>query len=107
MKRFFLEKYFPVSKAISIRKDICGIRKMNGELLYEYWERFKKLCASCPLHQISEQLLFQYFYDGLASVEQNMIDAAIRGALVDKTPDVAIALILNMAANSQQFGTPS
>ena len=75
MKRLFLEKYFPASKATLIRKEICGIRQMNGESLYEYWERFKKLCASCPHHQISEQLLLQYFYEGLASMERNMIDA--------------------------------
>ena len=50
MKRLFLEKYFQASKATVIRKEICGIRQMNGESLYEYWERFKKLCASCPHH---------------------------------------------------------
>ncbi|KAH6821984.1 hypothetical protein C2S53_005674 [Perilla frutescens var. hirtella] len=33
-----------------------------------------------------------------------MIDAASGGALVDKTPVVAKALISNMAASSQQFG---
>ena len=54
MKKLFLEKYFPASKAANIIKEICGIRQMNGESLYEYWEQFKKLCASCPHHQISE-----------------------------------------------------
>ena len=34
-----------------------------------------------------------------------MIDAASRGASVDKTPEAAKNLISNMAANSQQFGT--
>lgn len=65
MKKLFFEKYFPTSKATNIRKEISGIRQQNGEILYEYWERFKKLCASCPHHQISEQLLIQYFYEGL------------------------------------------
>ena len=50
MKHHFLEKYFPASKAANIRKEICGIRQNNGETLYEYWEHFKKLCASCPHH---------------------------------------------------------
>ena len=57
IKRLFLEKYFPVSKAANIRREICGVRQHNGGSLHEYWERFKKLCASCPHHQISEQLL--------------------------------------------------
>ena len=34
-----------------------------------------------------------------------MIDAASGGALVDKIPEAARNLIVNMAANSQQFGT--
>ncbi|XP_062150390.1 uncharacterized protein LOC133859075 [Alnus glutinosa] len=105
MKRLFLEKYFPASRASNIRKEICGVRQHNGESLHEYWERFKKLCASCPHHQISEQLLIQYFYEGLLPIDRNMIDAASGGALVDKTPEAARNLIANMAANSQQFST--
>jgi hypothetical protein len=105
MKRLFLEKYFPASRAANIRKEICGVRQHNEESLHEYWERFKKLCASCPHHQISEQLLIQYFYEGLLCTDRSMIDAASGGALVDKTPDAARNLIANMAANSQQFGS--
>ncbi|XP_062119029.1 uncharacterized protein LOC133832738 [Humulus lupulus] len=104
MMILFLERYFPASKVGSIRKEICGIRQQTGESLYEYWERFKRLCASCPHHQISEQLLIQYFYEGLFPLDKSMIDAASGGALVDKTPAAARSLISNMAANSQQFG---
>ena len=38
MKRLFLEKYFPASRAANIRKEICGVRQHNEESLYEYWE---------------------------------------------------------------------
>ena len=50
LKRVFLEKNFPASRTTTIRKDISGIRQLSGESLYEYWERFKKLCATCPHH---------------------------------------------------------
>lgn len=33
-------------------------------------------------------------------MQRSMIDAAIRGALIDKTPEVAQSLITNTAANS-------
>ncbi|XP_031272848.1 uncharacterized protein LOC116131317 [Pistacia vera] len=105
MKRMFLERYFLASRVATIRKEICGIRQYNGETLYEYWERFKKLCASCPPHQISDQLLIQYLYEGLLPMERKVIDATSGGALVDKTPEAAKHLISNMVANSQQFGT--
>ncbi|KAH9784028.1 hypothetical protein KPL71_009511 [Citrus sinensis] len=105
LKKQFLEKYFPASRAANIRKDICGIRQLPGETLYEYWERFKQLCASCPQHQISDQLLIQYFYEGLSLMDRSMIDVASGGVLVNKTPTQARELISNMAANAQQFGS--
>ncbi|KAL2337346.1 hypothetical protein Fmac_011792 [Flemingia macrophylla] len=86
LKRAFLDKFFPASRTTTIRKDISGIRQQNGESLYKYWERFKRLCASCLHHQISEQLLLQYFYEGLNTMERNIIDAASGGALGDMTP---------------------
>ncbi|XP_042396420.1 uncharacterized protein LOC121986519 [Zingiber officinale] len=105
MKRAFLEKFFPAFRTVTIRKSICGIKQVVGETLYDYWERFKKLCSSCPQHQISDQLLVQYFYEGLLPMDRSMIDAAAGGALVNKTPNQARELISNMAENSQQFGS--
>ncbi|KMS96968.1 hypothetical protein BVRB_7g180100 [Beta vulgaris subsp. vulgaris] len=104
MQIAFLERYFPASLAVNTRKEICGITQDGAETLHEYWERFKKLCNSCPSHQISEQLLVQYFYEGLTHGDRNMVDAASGGALVDKTPVDAKKLIANMAANSQYRG---
>ncbi|GAU46712.1 hypothetical protein TSUD_135370 [Trifolium subterraneum] len=81
LKKLFLEKYFPASQAASIRKEICGIRQADNESIAEYWERFKHLV--------------------------NILDAASGGALVDKTPAAAKALIENMSLNFQQFTTIS
>ncbi|XP_044486330.1 uncharacterized protein LOC123211594 [Mangifera indica] len=104
LKRQFLEKFFPASRATSIRKELCGIRQYSGETLYEYWERFNQLCASCPHHQISDQLLIQYFYEGLLLSDRNLINAASGGALVNKTLIKAKRLISTIVANTQQFG---
>ncbi|RDX86067.1 hypothetical protein CR513_32649, partial [Mucuna pruriens] len=104
MERTFLENFFPASRTATIRKEICGIRQHTGETLHKYWERFNKLYATCPHHQISEQLLIQYFYEGLVMMDMSMIDAASGGALMDKTPAAARHLISNMASNTQQFG---
>ncbi|XP_027103002.1 uncharacterized protein [Coffea arabica] len=104
LKKKFLEKFFPASRAASLRKEICSIKQYSGESLYDFWERFNKLCARCPQHQISEQLLIQYFYEGLQSTDRSIIDAASGGALANKTPREAWDLIEAMAENSQQFG---
>jgi len=78
---------------------------MNGDSLYEYWERFNRLCASCPQHQIIDQLLIQYSYERLLPFDRSIVDAASGGALVNKTLAEAKELINNMAQNTQQFGT--
>jgi len=74
---------------------------MNRETLCEYWERFNKLCASRPQHQITKQLLIQYFYEGLLPMDRNMADTASGGALVNKTPAKARDLFNLMAQNTQ------
>ncbi|KAM2283069.1 hypothetical protein COP2_033188 [Malus domestica] len=65
MKRAFLEKFFPTSRVILLRKKISGIQQSQGESFPTYYERFKALVASCPQHQMKEELLLQYFYEGL------------------------------------------
>jgi len=66
-----------------------------------------RVCSSYPHHQISENLLLQYFYEGLHHMDRNMIDVASGGALGNITPAAAKQLIENMASNPQQFGTRS
>ncbi|RDX84961.1 hypothetical protein CR513_33923, partial [Mucuna pruriens] len=78
MKWLFLKKFFQMSRI----KKICGTRKHSRETLHEYWEWFNKLCATCLHHQISEQLLLQYFYEGLLMMDQNMVDVASGGVMI-------------------------
>nr|KYP31161.1 hypothetical protein KK1_048787 [Cajanus cajan] len=56
---------------------------------------------------MSEQLLLQYFYEGLNVMDRSMIDAASGGALGDMTPASARGLIEKMVSNSQQFNMRS
>lgn len=100
LKKQFLEKFILASRANNIQKEIYGIGQGFGEILFEYWERYKQLCTSFPHHQISNQLLIQYLYFGLLSHDWGMIDVAGGGALVDKTPAKAIKLISTMVENS-------
>ncbi|RDY08868.1 hypothetical protein CR513_06836, partial [Mucuna pruriens] len=77
-----------------------------GDMKRMFLEKFpasRILCATCPHHQISKQLLLQYFYEGLLMMDRSMIDAASGGALMDKTPTTVRLLISNMVSNMQQF----
>ncbi|CAN6580966.1 unnamed protein product [Malus baccata var. baccata] len=103
MKRAFLEKFFPTSRVILLRKRISGIQQDEGESFPTYYERFKSLVASWPQHQMKEEFLLQYFYEGLLLIERQMLDASAGGALVDKTPTAVKMLIDNRALNAQQY----
>ena len=76
MVRLFLDKYFFASKVANYRKEICGIKQNDQESFCDYWERFKRMCAMCPHHGISDLLLIQYFYEGLLPGDRAMLDAA-------------------------------
>ncbi|KAB2615225.1 S ribonuclease [Pyrus ussuriensis x Pyrus communis] len=103
MKRAFLEKFFPTSRVILLWKRISGIQQNQGESFPTYYERFKTLVASCPQHQMKEELLLQYFYEGLLPIDRQILDASTGGALVDKTPMAAKTFIANRALNAQQY----
>ncbi|CAN6725282.1 unnamed protein product [Malus baccata var. baccata] len=79
------------------------ITSWESESFPTYYERFKTLVASCPQHQMKEELLLQYFYEGLLPIERQMLDTSAGGALVDKTLMAANTLIANRALNVQQY----
>ena len=104
MARAFLDKFYPATRASSLRNEICGIKQRQEESFHDYWERFNNLCISCPQHQIPETLLIQHFYEGLLPMERRLVDASSGGDIFNKTALESIQLFKTMAANSQHFG---
>ncbi|RDX91635.1 hypothetical protein CR513_26357, partial [Mucuna pruriens] len=80
--------------------------KFHGLAVRQYMSigRGSTIYATCSHHQINEQLLIQYFYEGLMLMDKSMIDVASGRALMDKTRAVARNLISNLVGNTQQFG---
>ncbi|XP_062028611.1 uncharacterized protein LOC133744532 [Rosa rugosa] len=104
MMKAFLEKYFPTSRIIMLRKKISGIQQGQDESYADYYERFKSLTTQCPQHGLKTETLLTCFYDGLTSLERDMLDAASGGSFVDKEPAAGMILIENRALNQQQYG---
>ncbi|CAM8978499.1 unnamed protein product [Rhodiola kirilowii] len=48
----FLQQYFPPSKIAHLRNKIISFRSMDGETLYEAWERYKEPMRMCPHHNL-------------------------------------------------------
>ncbi|KAL0368495.1 UNVERIFIED_CONTAM: hypothetical protein Scaly_1068400 [Sesamum calycinum] len=96
MKQEFLQRFFPAFRATHLQTEIYGISQLNGDSLYEYWERFKELVASYPHYQFIESFLIQYFYKGFSGMDMRMVDASIGGGLIEKTADEAQHLISSL-----------
>ncbi|WVZ18856.1 hypothetical protein V8G54_006178 [Vigna mungo] len=103
IERLFLEKYFPASRLSAIRREIQDIRQRDRENLSEYWERFKKLCASCPQLKMTDFILS--FYEGLSPIDRSWADAASGGSFLGRSPEDGIDLIEQKAVDNQQYGT--
>lgn len=107
MKKCFLEKYFPATISSSLKKAISNVEQKDEESLYDNWERFKKLCASCAYHGCSEHDLVLYIYGCLFEDDLRMVNAASGGGIINKTPSEANELISELAENSRQFSRRS
>ena len=55
LHRAFLDKYFPSKKAVALQRDIANVEQADDESLYDYLERFTRLCAIFPFHGFSER----------------------------------------------------
>ncbi|XP_074264257.1 uncharacterized protein LOC141586802 [Silene latifolia] len=103
MKKAFYEKYFPPSRSAHLKRAINNVEQQDGETMYEYLEKFKQLCGSCPYHGYSDQDLILYFCVGLNQDDRRMIHSACGGNIANKNPDEAWEVITELAETSRQF----
>ena len=48
MTQVFFDKYFPHHKTDALKRKISTFSQRDSETLYQTWERYKELLASCP-----------------------------------------------------------
>ncbi|GJV48482.1 hypothetical protein Tco_1438694 [Tanacetum coccineum] len=61
----------------------------------EAWDRFKDLLRKCPHHGFSELHQIDTFYNALTQSDQDSLNAAAGGNLLNCTPRVALTIIEN------------
>src|SRR4051812_45833663 len=99
LSKAFIYKYFPPSRASQLKNEILGFQQLDGETLYEAWERYKDLLRKYPNHELPKWVQVQTFYNGSLPNTQEMIDAASGGSLNNKTLEEAEELIETLASN--------
>ncbi|GJY80772.1 reverse transcriptase domain-containing protein [Tanacetum coccineum] len=82
----FINKFFPPSKTTNLRNEITRFQQRFDETFYEAWDRFNDLLRACPHHGFSELHQLDTFYNALNSNDQDSLNSAAGGNVLDKMP---------------------
>nr|GEU64679.1 reverse transcriptase domain-containing protein [Tanacetum cinerariifolium] len=89
----FINQFFPPSKTTYLRNEITNFLQKPNETFNEAWERFKDLLRQCPHHGFSELHQLDTFYKALKPNDQDALDSAAGGNLLDKIPRECLSII--------------
>ncbi|GJX94291.1 reverse transcriptase domain-containing protein [Tanacetum coccineum] len=91
----FVNYFFPPSKTTNLKNDITNFQQKFDETFSEAWDRFKDLLRKCPHHGFSELHQIDTFYNALTQSNQDSLNAAAGGNLLNRTPSDALSIIEN------------
>nr|GEX99278.1 hypothetical protein [Tanacetum cinerariifolium] len=89
----FINQFFPPSKTTYLRNEITNFLQKPNETFNEEWECFKDLLRQCPHHGFSELHQLDTFYNALNPNDQDALDSAARGNILDKIPRECLSII--------------
>nr|GEV67878.1 reverse transcriptase domain-containing protein [Tanacetum cinerariifolium] len=85
--------FFPPSKTINLRNEITRFQQRFDESFYEAWDRFNDLLRACPHHGFSELHQLDTFYNALNVNDQDSLNSAAGGNVLDKMPRECLKII--------------
>ncbi|GJX79683.1 reverse transcriptase domain-containing protein [Tanacetum coccineum] len=91
----FVNYFFPPSKTTNLKNDITNFQQKFEETFGEAWDRFKELLRKCPHHGFLELHQIDTFYNALTQSDQESLNAAASGNLLNRTPRDALTIIEN------------
>ena len=82
--------FFPISKVVSLRKEILNFRQLEEESLGTSWDRINDLITTGPDLAILDPMLLQHFCMGLSA---QSLDQASRGAFLHLSASEARSML--------------
>ncbi|GJZ89425.1 reverse transcriptase domain-containing protein [Tanacetum coccineum] len=79
----------------NLKTDITNFQQRFDETFSEAWDRFKDLLRTCPHHGFLELHQIDTFYNALTQSDQDSLNAAASGNLLNRTPRDALTIIEN------------
>nr|GEU74859.1 reverse transcriptase domain-containing protein [Tanacetum cinerariifolium] len=91
----FINEFFPPSRTTNLRNEISNFQQIFDESFHEAWGRYKDLLRACPHHGFTELHQLDTFYNALNPADQDFLNAATGGNLLEKSPQDALTIIEN------------
>nr|GFC32413.1 reverse transcriptase domain-containing protein [Tanacetum cinerariifolium] len=91
----FINEVFPPSRTTNLRNEILNFQQKFDESFHEAWERYKDLLCACPHHGFTELHQLDTLYNALNPADQDSLNAAASGNLLEKSPQDALTIIEN------------
>nr|GEU87143.1 reverse transcriptase domain-containing protein [Tanacetum cinerariifolium] len=101
----FINEFFPPSRTTNLRNEILNSHQKFDESFHESWERYKDLIRVCPHHGFTELHQLDTFYNALNPADQNSLNAAAGGNLLEKSPQDALTIIENKSTQTSDVTT--
>nr|GEX31860.1 reverse transcriptase domain-containing protein [Tanacetum cinerariifolium] len=91
----FINELFPPSRTTSLRNEISNFQQRFDESFHEAWDRYKDLLRACPHHSFTELHQLDTFYNALNPADQNSLNAAAGGNLLERSTQDVLTIIEN------------
>nr|GEY01824.1 DNA-directed DNA polymerase [Tanacetum cinerariifolium] len=91
----FINEFFPPSRTTSLRNEILNFQQKFDESFHEAWDRYKDLIRACPHHGFTELHQLNTFYNALNPADQDSLNAAAGGNLLEKSTQDVLTIIEN------------
>nr|GEX09363.1 reverse transcriptase domain-containing protein [Tanacetum cinerariifolium] len=91
----FINELFPPSRTTNLRNEILNFQQKFDESFHEAWERYKDLLRACPHHGFTELHQLDTSYNAPNPADQDSLNAAVGGNLLEKSPQDALTMIEN------------
>nr|GEV33324.1 hypothetical protein [Tanacetum cinerariifolium] len=94
---FGLEKDNPHDyiRTINLSNEISNFQQRFDESFHEAWDRYKDLLRACPHHGFTELHQLDTFYNALNPTDQDSLNAAAGGNLLERSTQDVLTIIEN------------
>nr|GEW42280.1 reverse transcriptase domain-containing protein [Tanacetum cinerariifolium] len=92
---FGLEKDNPHDHIRCLRNEISNFQQRFDESFHEAWYRYKDLLRACPHHGFTELHQLDTFYNALNPADQDSLNAAAGGNLLERSTQDELTIIEN------------